>query len=83
MPPRVHEELDGETHQGVKCLDCSSVIFDVESLIQHLLDRPGHRLFTSGDDVVLSIDCLADVDPQIASELQHLRDQHTDEGGDA
>jgi len=38
--------------EGVKCLECQSVIFSTGKLLRHI-HRRGHTWFCSGDDVTL------------------------------
>jgi hypothetical protein len=74
-----HEPLPEDGKEGLRCLECDSVIFEVGKLIRHLHERPGHRLFASGEDLVVSMDYLRDVDTGAVSHYQFLKDEQEDE----
>lgn len=70
-----HEPLPDEEKKGLRCLECESVIFNVAKLIRHLHERPGHRKFASGDDLVVDMTYMRDVDVGAVSHYQYLKDQ--------
>lgn len=70
-----HKPLPDDGKEGLRCLECQSVIFDVKKLIRHLHNRPGHRKFASGDDLVLDVSYLRDVDTGDVSHYNYLMDK--------
>ena len=47
-----------DIHQGLCCMDCQSVFFDIESFLKHLKENPGHDWYKSGKDLVFSLSLL-------------------------
>lgn len=48
-------------NEGVCCLECHSVIFNVGKLLRHV-ERRDHHWFKSGDNLVLNAKTLTDAD---------------------
>lgn len=73
-----HESLPDDGKEGLRCLECQSVIFDVSKLIKHLHNRPGHRKFASGDDLVIDMTYMRDLDTGAVSHYQYLKSEKQD-----
>lgn len=52
-----HSRPNDGVKEGVACLECHSVIFNVGKLLRHIENRD-HVWFKSGDDMVLRADTL-------------------------
>ena len=47
--------------KGVECLRCYSVLFSIDDIIQHITDNPSHKWYKFGDEGVLFIKLLKEV----------------------